>query len=185
MKSPILSLSLLLCFGFSHLQAQKYFTRDGKISFYSDTPIEKIEAHNPKATCILDTESGRMEFAVLVKAFQFEKALMQEHFNENYMESSTFPKSIFKGQIKDTTQVDFSQDGTYEVTVEGELTIRGIARTVSTPGQIIVAGEQISASAKFETKPEDHGIKIPSVVRKNIAEVVHVDVQVTLTPFKR
>ena len=185
MKRFLLGLSLLMIIGLSEAQAQKYFTREGKISFYSDTPIEKIEAHNQKATCVLDVESGRMEFAVLVKAFQFEKALMQEHFNENYMESGEFPKSVFKGQIANADGIDFSKDGTYEVTVEGELTIHGIAQTVSTPGKITVAGDKISATAKFETKPENHGIKIPSVVRKNIAEVVQIDVNVALEPFKR
>ncbi|MBX2872368.1 MAG: YceI family protein [Saprospiraceae bacterium] len=185
MKQFLLGLCLFMTFGLTQVEAQKYFTREGKISFYSDTPIEKIEAHNQKATCILDVESGKMEFAVLVKAFQFEKALMQEHFNENYMESGAYPKSVFKGQIANAADIDFSKDGTYDVTVEGELTIHGVAQSVSTPGQITVAGDKISATAKFETKPEDHDIKIPSVVRKNIAEIVQIDVNVALEPFKR
>ena len=87
-----LLLATLFCL---NLSAQKFFTREGKISFYSDAPMEKIEAHNQQATSVIDIESGRMEFAVLIKAFQFEKALMQEHFNENYMESSKYPKATF------------------------------------------------------------------------------------------
>ena len=87
--------------GSSALLGQKYFTKDGKVSFYSDALMEKIEAHNTKAASVIDAENGQMEFAVLIKAFQFEKALMQEHFNENYMESSTYPKASFKGKIED------------------------------------------------------------------------------------
>ena len=89
------------------VNAQKYFTREGKVTFISEAPIEKIEAVNQSATAVLDTESNRIEFAILIKAFQFEKALMQEHFNENYMESSTFPKATFKGQIDAATKVNW------------------------------------------------------------------------------
>ena len=79
--------------------AQKYFSKTGQIYFVSDTPMEKIEATNKSSNCVLDMASGKLEFGVLIKGFQFEKALMQEHFNENYMESNKFPKSIFKGQV--------------------------------------------------------------------------------------
>jgi len=175
----------LLVIGFTQLEAQKYFTRDGKITFSSDTPIEKIEAHNQKATCVLNAADGRMEFAVLIKAFQFEKALMQEHFNENYMESGTYPKAVFKGQISDIEAVDFSKDGTYEVTVAGEMTIHGLKQPVSTAGTLVVKDGKLSAEATFEVKPEDYGIKIPSVVRKNIAEIVQVMVAVDLAPFNK
>lgn len=175
----------LLVLGFTSVQAQKYFTRAGKIIFSSDTPIEKIEAQNQKATCILNAADGRMEFAVLIKAFQFEKALMQEHFNENYMESGTYPKATFKGNISNIEAVDFSKDGTYEVNVAGDMTIHGVTQTVSTTGTIAVKDGKLSAEATFETKPEDYDIKIPSVVRKNIAEIVQVIVAVDLEPFNK
>ena len=81
------------------ISGQKYFTKTGHISFYSDTPLEKIEGHNKSSNCVLDVATGKLEVATLVKGFQFEKALMQEHFNENYMESDKFPKAVFKGQI--------------------------------------------------------------------------------------
>lgn len=175
----------LLVLGFTSIQAQKYFTRDGKITFSSDTPIEKIEAHNQKATCVLNAADGRMEFAVLIKAFQFEKALMQEHFNENYMESATYPKATFKGQISNIEAIDFSKDGNYEVTVAGDMTIHGVTQAVSTTGNILVKDGKLSADATFETKPGDYDIKIPAVVRKNIAEIVQVTVAVDLVPFNK
>ena len=95
MKYSIYILILLL----SHVtmvSGQKYFTKTGQISFNANTSIEKIEAINKSASCVMDVETGKIEFGVLVKGFQFEKALMQEHFNENYLESSKFPKATFK-----------------------------------------------------------------------------------------
>src|SRR5690606_25912300 len=98
------------------LNAQgKYFTKEGKISFSSDAPMEKIEAHNRKANSVIDAASGKMEWSVLIKAFQFEKALMQEHFNENYMESDKFPKAVFKGVIQQHDKIDWTKDGVHNV----------------------------------------------------------------------
>ena len=113
MKKSIFSTLVVLLFLANGLSAQKYFTRGGNVSFNSDTPLEKIEAINSNAACVLDTETGKLQFSVLIKAFTFEKALMQEHFNENYMESTKFPKSTFKGEIENFRDVDFSTAGTY------------------------------------------------------------------------
>lgn len=178
-------LSLLLILGLQSLQAQKYFTREGNISFYSDAPLEKIEAHNQKATSVLDAASGKMEFAVLIKAFQFEKALMQEHFNENYMESSQFPKAAFKGRITDLSKVDFSKEGEYETTVKGELTIKGVTKEVEAPARFAIKSGQISAESSFEATVADFDIKIPSVVRENIAKTVRIDVKVDYQLLKK
>ena len=169
-------LCLALIFVVNLAKAQKYFTRTGNISFYSDAPLEKIEAHNRKATSVLDFENGRMQFAVLIKAFQFEKALMQEHFNENYMESSKFPKSTFKGQIRNITEVDINKNGTYEVKVDGELTIHGVKQNISIDGSIEVNGKSIIGKSSFEVAVADYQIQIPKVVRENIAKTVKITV---------
>ncbi|HKK88821.1 MAG TPA: hypothetical protein VJ917_08220 [Saprospiraceae bacterium] len=105
----------LLLMTSGQLSAQKYFTRSGDISFFSQTPMENIEAHNYKATCVIDTETSRIQWAVLIKAFQFEKALMQEHFNENYMESSKYPKSTFEGALPGLSDLDLSKDGDHNL----------------------------------------------------------------------
>lgn len=167
------------------LQAQKYFTRDGKVAFFSSTPIENIEAHNSKATSVLDAESGRMEFAILIKAFQFEKALMQEHFNENYMESSTYPKATFKGAIEDWSKVNLSKNGEYPVTVSGDMTIHGVTQRVEATGVVTVKGDDISASSEFPVTVADYDIEIPAVVRDNIAKEVKVSVAVDYEPLSR
>ena len=159
-----------------NLQAQKYFTRAGEISFNSDTPMEKIEAENKTVSSVFDSESGKIQFAVLIKAFHFEKALMQEHFNENYMESSKFPKATFKGEVKNLADINLSKDGTYEAVVEGKMTIHGKTQTVETTGTFTVADGQITATSAFEIAVADYGIKIPKVVRENIAKIVVIAV---------
>jgi len=163
----------------------KYFTKEGHISFHSETKLETIEADNHKATSIFDLNTGDLEFKVLIKAFDFEKALMQEHFNENYMESDEFPKSNFKGKITNISDVDVATDGTYEVNVEGDLTIHGVTQAVQTAGKIMVEGGAIKATSEFIVKPEDYEIKIPTVVVDNIAKELTVKVDLDYQLFKR
>ncbi len=156
---------------------ERYGTRTGYISFYSSTPVEDIEAHNRKVTSVWDASTGAMEFAVLIKAFEFEKALMQEHFNENYMESNTHPKSTFKGTMDGLTADQLAKPGTYDVKVTGDLTIHGVTRPISAPGKVTVNEDgSVKAVSEFIVRPEDHDIKIPGVVRKNIAEEITVKV---------
>ncbi|MBK8491032.1 MAG: YceI family protein [Saprospirales bacterium] len=178
----LLSLTFVLVFS-TQTWGQKYFTRDGRITFTSETPMEKIEADNQKATSVLDVESGQLEFAVLIKGFQFEKALMQEHFNENYMESSKFPKAQFKGMIAEMGRVNLSKDGAYPVTVKGDMTIHGVTQPVSVDGQIVVVDGAFTAHASFALAPEDYGIRIPAMVRDNIAKSMQVVVNVTYEPL--
>jgi polyisoprenoid-binding protein YceI len=167
------------------LNAQKYFTRTANISFSSDAPMEKIEAHNKKGTSVIDTKSGKMEFAVLIKAFQFEKALMQEHFNENYMESTKYPKAIFKGAFTDLSAISFDKDGTYETAVKGDMTIHGVTKPMETKGKVIVKEGKIQAISSFEIVVADYDIEIPAVVRDNIAKTVKVDIDASFEPFKQ
>ncbi|NBC07705.1 MAG: YceI family protein [Bacteroidetes bacterium] len=184
MNKIVLSLSLFLLLG-TAVQAQKYFTRQGKVSFFSETPVENIEAHNGKATSVVDAESGKMEFAILIKAFQFEKALMQEHFNENYMESSTYPKATFKGQFDNWGSVDLTKDGTYPVDVSGDMTIHGVTQPVKAEGEIVVEGGKVKGHSTFNLTVANYDIEIPSVVRENIAKTVRVDVDVDYQPLDR
>ena len=157
---------------------ERYMTRNGHVAFFSATPMENIEANNHKVTSVWDATAGAMQFAVLIKAFEFEKALMQEHFNENYMESNTFPKAEFKGKLAGVTAEQLKKPGTYDVSVSGDLTIHGVAKPVTAKGKVIVdASGAISAASDFIVRPEDHGIKIPGMVRKNIAEEITVKVR--------
>ncbi len=159
-----------------------YMTRSGQISFFSKTPMENIEAVNNEVTSMLNPASGEMVFAVLIKSFRFERALMEEHFNENYMESDKLPKSTFQGKITNLEAIDFSKEGTYTATLEGDLTIHGVKQHVASVGTIIVSKDKISATASFSVKPKDYKISIPSLVAEKIASTIDIKVNCQYIP---
>lgn len=177
----------LICFLMlgATLSAQKYYTRDGKVTFSSDAPLEKIEAVNQKVSSVFDTKTGDIEFAVLMKSFHFEKALMEEHFNENYLESTKYPKSTFKGSVSNIATVDFNKSGKYPVTVSGDLTIHGVTKPVQVQGTLVTDGNAIQATAVFEVTVADYNIEIPKVVRDNIAKIVKVNVDIDYKPLSQ
>ena len=162
--------------------AQKYMTKTGFIRFYSETPIETIQADNKQVNAALDSQTGDLVFKVLMKSFLFEKALMQEHFNENYVESDKFPNATFQGKVTNLSQIDFGNEGTYEANIEGDLTIHGVTQKISEKGTFVVkGGDKVHGTSKFLVKPADYQIKIPGAVVKNIAETIEVTVDVELT----
>lgn len=165
------------------LQAQdKYFTRSGKVAFYSKTDMENIEAHNTKGTSVLDSKTGALEFAVLLKAFEFEKELMMEHFNENYVESDKFPKSSFKGTIADISAVNFQKDGVYPVKIKGQFTLHGVTKEIATDGTIEVKGGKPTGKASFDILLADYNIVVPNVVKDNISKSVKIDI---IAPYEK
>ena len=172
---------LLGLVGSLSVHAQKYMTKNGNIMFYSETPMETIKAVNDQVNAALDIQTGEIVFKVLIQSFQFPKALMQEHFNENYMESDKFPNSTFKGKITNISSIDFSKEGTYDAVIEGDMTIHGVTNHISEKGTIIVeTGDKIHATSKFLVKVADYNIKIPGTVINNIAESIEVTVNVDL-----
>ena len=162
------------CFG-----KQLYLTRDGEINFFSSTPIEDIKAVNSQVSCVLNKITGDFAFQVPIKGFRFKNALMQEHFNENYLESDLYPKSVFKGKISDWENIDISSKPA-DVTIEGELTIHGVKKSIKESGRIWYNEDKISGQCKFNIAVADYNIKIPRIVRENIAEIIEVSVNVTL-----
>jgi len=181
----ILLTALFLLAAFGSALAQKYFTRDGRINFVASTPLETIDATSKGANAVIDATSGAMEFSVLVKGFIFEKALMQEHFNENYIESDKFPKASFKGRIQDPGAIQWTKDGSYPVKVKGTFSVHGVEKERTMDALITVKGGKITASSTFEVATADHDIKIPSVVQDKIAKVVRVSVEAALTELKK
>jgi hypothetical protein len=171
-----LSFLLTIFFVGHDLIAQKYMTQNGTIQFFSETPVENIEAINKQVSSVIDMENGNLAFSLLMKAFTFEKALMQEHFNEKYVESEKFPKSTFKGKIKDFDKAKFTE-GKHEVVVVGQLTIHGVTNEVEAPGTLEVKGDQLMVKSAFNVEVADYDIKIPSTVRENIAKTIEIEVE--------
>ncbi|RLD65152.1 MAG: YceI family protein [Bacteroidetes bacterium] len=184
MKKIFLLIVVLSISGITSAQG-KYFTRDGHIDFFSSTSVEDIKANNNKVTCILDAETGNIEFAVLMKAFEFKKALMEEHFNENYVESEKYPKSKFKGNIQNIDDIDFSKDGSYEVDVVGQLMIHGETNDVSAKGTINITEGNVKVFSEFQIVLEDYKIEIPGVVEDKIAKALLITIDATMKPFNR
>ena len=155
---------------------KRYFTKSGQINFAAGTAVEDIDGINKSTTSVFDAVSGQLEFAVLVKGFEFKRALMQEHFNENYMESDKYPKSVFKGKITNIDKVNFQKDGSYPVTVKGVLDMHGVKKEIETTGTFKVAGEAVHSDAAFTVLLEDYKIAIPSLVKDKISKTVTIKV---------
>ena len=170
----------LLIFLVPALQAQKYVTKNGHIKFYSETPVENIEAHNNQVNSALDISNGNFIFKVLIKSFEFKKAMMQEHFNENYMESDKLPTATFSGVVQNISDIDFSKDGMVDVQVKGKLTIHGVTKEIESSGSFEIKGNAVNVKSVFQVKPSDYEITISKAVEDQIAKSIEVTVEVAL-----
>jgi len=176
---------LALGFGSPHrARAQgKYMTRAGHLSFFSASIMEDIEARNDKVAAVFDLSTGQVAFSVPVHEFQFKRTLMQEHFNENYMESDKFPKATFTGQLLNAAQVLKQLPGaTQTVEVEGTFTVHGVTRKTIVTGTLQLRDGQLAVFAYFNLAPADYSIDIPLLVREHIAKSVSVRVNLTCDP---
>ncbi|SFD25495.1 YceI-like domain-containing protein [Chitinophaga sp. CF118] len=161
--------------------AQEIFScRNTTLSFFSATPMEDIDAVTSKGVSAINLKTGAVYFKVAVNTFKFKKQLMEEHFNENYLESDKYPHAEFKGKIIDI--IDLHKDGTYNVTVEGTLSMHGVDKVYREKATVTVQDGKPAATTKFNVRLADHHIKIPTLVVKNIAEVVEVTVKATYSP---
>lgn len=161
----------------------KIFTRTGTISFSAGTAIEDIDGVNKSVTSVVDTKTGQIEFAVLMKGFEFKRALMQDHFNENYMESEKYPKAVFKGQITDVAAVNFTKDGSYKVIIKGTLDMHGVKKEIEAPGTFVVKGGAISGESDFTVQLADFKIEIPGAVADKLSPTVKVHVSCAYKPL--
>jgi hypothetical protein len=174
MKRFTILLTLLI--GALSINAQQYYTKNGKISFFSKALLENITADNNQVLCVLDFKTGNIQFSLLNNAFHFPKAKMEEDFNDDYIESSKYPKSTFKGTISDISKVSIDKDGTYNVEVTGDLTIHGISKKVTAPGTITIKNGKLSASSVFRITVSDYNIKIPAVVANKVSDNIEITV---------
>ena len=169
-------MSLLVMSSSHRARAQgKFITRAGHISFFSASIMEDIEARNDKVAAVFDLGSGQVAFSVPVHEFQFKRTLMQEHFNENYMESEKFPKATFTGQLTNAAQVLRQLTTTTQpVEAEGNLIMHGVTRKVLVTGTLQLRDGQLVVLAYFNVAPADFAIDIPLLVREHIAKSVSV-----------
>lgn len=182
----ILFAVMMLSAGFSNAQT-KFFTKKGKITFDATTPNspEQIRAKNENVISVIDLSSGAMQFMLSMTAFEFEKALMQEHFNENYVESEKFPKAEFKGNVTDYKSINLGKDGNYTVNVKGNLTMHGVTKEVTSTGTMTVKGGMLAAGkAEFKVHLPDYGIEIPSVVSDKLSKDAKIKVDLVYEPSK-
>ena len=154
--------------------SQIWIAKNAKIRFFSATPIEDIEAMTNTATGAINLETSRIFFKATVKSFKFEKALMKEHFNENYVESDKFPFAEYDGIIQSIP--DLTRDGVHEVQIKGYLTLHGVKASRDIKATLKAVNGKIESKSIFLVPCHDHGIKIPSVTRKNISDNIEVTV---------
>ena len=157
-------------------QAQKYLTKEGVIEIFSETSLFTIEAKNHTVASILDAGTGEVVATTLVRSFKFHEALVEEHFNENYMESHLYPKAIFKGKITNFSTIDISRDGSYPITIEGNLTMHGETRPVKTNGTLTIKGGKISASTEFTVSLANYKIRIEEQYKDRIKDQIRLTV---------
>ena len=172
MRMVRLVTSIVFLFSTTQLFAQQYLANNGEISFFSNAPMEDIKAINNKVSAVYDSDTKQFIFQLNIKDFIFPKPLMQEHFNENYLESDIYPKSIFSGKV-------ISQDGKNAI-VEGNLTIHGKTKKIKVEGILQQEKKAINISAEFIVKLEDYDVKIPTIVMYKIAEEIEVKVNIEL-----
>lgn len=176
---------LILLFSgiFGSAFAQKWGTRAGQIDFFSKTPLENIEARNKKVAAVVDAATGAVAVSLQVRDFKFERALMETHFNENYLETDRFPKAEFRGAIQNPKTIDWAKDGLYQAIVSGNLTIHGVSQKVTAPVQILVKDGKAGVTGTFPVRLADYNVKIPTLVAAQIAESVDVTVLIAMQPL--
>ena len=165
---------VLLSFSFIS-NAQLFSTRSASVSFYSSTALEDIKAKSSDVESKLMSTTGQLSLMLLVKSFRFENEMMEEHFNESYLESDKFPKADFKGVITNIATVNFQRDGVYPVTVQGNLTIHGITRALTTSGNIVIKNGKPTAKSSFPIKVRDYNIS-GKIIGKELAESIAITV---------
>lgn len=181
MKSKLFFIALLFL-SITSVYAQDIFTTStAKVSFHSKTPIEDIDGISNKVASVLNIKTKQIYFKIQNTSFQFKAKLMQEHFNEDYMESEKYPVSDFTGKIVDDT--DFTKSGTYKVTIVGTLNIHGKKKEYKVVGTLLNSGSAIIFNSNFKIKLADHGVEIPTIVFSKIAEQLDIEITANYKPY--
>lgn len=177
-------ITLLVCMVLCQVAiSQTYLTRTGMTEFKASVEaFEPVEAKNNSTTAILKAESGDIAAQLFINAFEFRVALMQEHFNENYMDSNKFPKAVFRGTLKGFNLNALS--GSQEYDLSGSLTVRGVTKEIASKATVKKDGDKLVLTTVFTVEPQDFDIDIPSIVRKKIADKINVTINYELVEKK-
>lgn len=175
--------SIALLSGNAFAQGGMFSTTSGTTSFSASTPLEDIEAENKKSQAILNTANNEIAIRMNMRDFSFPNKLMQEHFNENYMESAKYPTATFSGKIDKAP--DYTKDGQYDVSATGKFTVHGVTKQRTINGKLKIEGGKISITSDFEVPLTDHKIEVPKVVFVKIAQIIKVKAQYILAPYKK
>ena len=177
MKRVVITLLVIIfCCSYCNSYIQLYFTKNGRISFFSKTSLEDISASNNQVLSVINMQTGAIQFSLLNNAFYFPKAKMQDDFNDNYIESNKYPKSTFTGTITDIGTINLNNDGNYQVHINGDLMIHGVTKNITAPGTINIKSGSISGTASFKVLLTDYNIKVPTIVTNKIAKEIEVTV---------
>lgn len=180
-KTTLLSMIMIMSFSLIsiHVSAQKLVSSKTHFKFFSSTPAEDIEANNYKTVGTIETSTGEVVFSVPMQSFEFKKSLMQQHFNgKKYLDTKTNPKAKLKGKIDNLSEVNFEEDGSYPVSISGELTINGVTNAIAEEATILVQGDKVSLDSKFNITLADYEVAFEKgKPAKNIAKVVEVTVK--------
>ena len=177
-----ISIILLAWISISQTGQDIYICKNAKINIFSSAPVEDIEANSTNGVSIYNASTGELDFSLPIRSLHFPKSLMEQHFNESYMESDRYPKATFKGKIQE--HPDLTKDGSYPVTVTGEFEAHGVKQQRTINGNIKVNNGVVSMTSEFMVKCADHHIDIPQIVFHNIAESIRVRVAATYVPYK-
>ncbi|WP_395625601.1 YceI family protein [Daejeonella sp.] len=181
MKQIALAGILLFISFYSFAQKQLYTLKSSELAFFSKTPLVDIEANNIKANSIININNGEVVLRIPINQFQFSNKLMQQHFNENYLESEKYPYASFKGKINES--LDFSKSGVYKISATGTLNIHGVDQVRTLNGQLSINGNSLNLQSQFDVMLVDHKIDIPKLVFKKIAEKIAVNAKLNYVPY--
>lgn len=184
MKKLSLIILISVAVNSATLAQDSFLTKTGYVQFFSTTPVEDIKSENYKVVSRLNTKTGEIVFSIPIQSFEFEKALMQKHFNsKNFMDSKKYPKAKFKGNITNISQIDLSKNGTYIVDLKGNLFIHGVEREIKAKATLEVKDGAIFAEAKFFVRPNDFDIIMLANKKDNLAEIVEVTLKLSYKSF--
>lgn len=173
-------LLLLLMMNVSLFSQNRFMTKEGFVSFFSHTLVEDIKADNTQVLSIVDADTGEIAIQLLMRSFQFKKALMQQHFNDSYVESHKFPKAKFRGFI---INLDSLVNGYTETQIKGTLNVHGKDKEIEVPAKIFRSDDELRITGGFTVEVADFDIKIPAVVRNNIAKTIKVTFNLAHEPY--